>query len=86
MKSPIIEPPALLMMVPLLVDIAGAPLPATTDTVPKFVRLTTLPWMALLEPESMPPRILPKLVIVRLGVCAPDTAPPWPLMTPSHSW
>ena len=60
LKSPIIEPPALLMMVPLLVDIAGAPLPATTDTVPKFVRLTTLPWMAPLEPELMPPRILPK--------------------------
>ena len=68
LKSPMIELPALLMMVPLFIEIAGAPLPETTDTVPEFVRLTTLPWMAPLAPELMPPIILPKLVMVRIGV------------------
>jgi hypothetical protein len=71
------------MMVPLIIDIAAAPLPVATDTVPELVRLTTVPEMAPpLLAELMPPEIEPKLVIVRLGVCCPEIAPPSPLMTP----
>src|SRR5579859_5946940 len=71
--SPLITPPASLMMVPLFVLIAAAPLPAKVVNVPKFVTLTVLPPTAPVPADWAPPVIVPKLVTFRVGVWLPET-------------
>jgi hypothetical protein len=63
-KSPMIEAPALLMTLPLAIEIAGPPRPLAIDMVPEFVTLTTLPEMAPEDAAPMPPEMVPKFVIV----------------------
>jgi len=75
-KSPMIETPALLMTLPLAIEIAGPPRPLAIDMVPEFVTLTTLPEIAPEDAAPMPPEMVPKFVIVRVGVCEPEMAPP----------
>jgi hypothetical protein len=68
------------MTLPLAIEIAGPLLPVAVNMVPEFVTLTILPEMA--EAPNPVPEIVPKFVIVRVGVCDPEIAPPSPVMTP----
>jgi hypothetical protein len=48
--------------------------------VPEFVTLTTLPWTP--TPARPVAEIVPKLVMVRLGVCEPETPKASPVIGP----
>src|ERR1700722_4761358 len=80
-ESEVIRPPALLVTLPLSMEIAfKEPPPDRAETVPEFVTLTTLPWMAI--PPRPVAEMVPKFVMVRWGVCEPETPKASPVTRP----